>query len=74
MSDLPTRLVRIGTLSPGDLVGATDDPNGPLYPVIRVNPKSLVLDGDQYHGTPEAEPLPVRFPVSPDDLVRMVVR
>lgn len=29
----------------GDLITELDTPEGPFYPVLKVNPKSLVIDG-----------------------------
>ncbi len=79
--------VRCSAVKVGDRITEIDTPGGPFYPVIKVNPRSFVVDaagpmrpyGDdaadpiRAYGddVPEAEPM--RFPYSPSDVVLVVI-
>ncbi len=65
---------RCTDLKVGDMITEVDTPDGPFYPVIKVNPKSIVVDanalrlpGDE--DDEPLEPLPLRMPIRPSDVV-----
>lgn len=64
-----SQITKASEVRQGDLVTETDTPDGPFYRVLKVNPKSLVLDAS---GDP-SDPLPVRLPFGPTHAVRVAV-
>jgi hypothetical protein len=50
----------------GDYITEIGTPDGPFYPVVKVNAKSLVVDASD-----DGEPLLVRVPVGANDQIRI---
>lgn len=63
------RVVRTNDLNVGDQITEINTPNGPWYPVIKINPKSFVVDAAPAMGY-EGEVVPVRFAKGAHVLVR----
>lgn len=62
---ITSRIAKATTVVAGDRVTEYDTPEGPFYAVVKVNPKSLVLD-DGYGST-------LRLPFRPSDALRVAV-
>jgi hypothetical protein len=69
MSMTKTERVEAKTLKAGDMITEIDTPDGPFYPVVKVNAKSIVVDAaEEWDDTP----LPVRLPIAAGTLVLRV--
>ncbi len=70
------RQIRCNAVKVGDRITEADTPKGPFYPVVKVNPKSFVVDAAgpmRPYGDDAAEVEPMRFPYRPSDVVLVVV-
>jgi hypothetical protein len=66
-------IVKASEVAAGDLITETDTPEGPFYAVLKVNAKSVVVDADEFYGTADACPMPVRLSIRSSDAVRRAV-
>ncbi len=64
-----TTKVRSSEVRVGDRITEVGTPDGPFYPVLKVNRTSIVIDADDCYGTEDADPLPIRTPFRSTDVV-----